>query len=270
MHAAANAAPNTHRLPGKPWRWNPVQGGSWQNRPARVLACDKPTPNRICTAVVPRNWCAQAAHGRRAARAWVQHATAAGDGSGKWQRHVRAQALTCCARRPHPPTPRAGQQLLEDVVMKADITLQADHVHLVRGGSRGASIAPLALQLRTLGHTQIKPKKPCTPPRTRTPSNNHPPTPTLTPQEHTLEYSGATSHPPRIQELPAVFVTRRLGRLVFYDGPAPWTGGALQARRAARATDPLLRARRALRRAPAHAGARGCPHACGRAGQGHN
>jgi hypothetical protein len=32
----------------------------------------------------------------------------------------------------------------------------------------------------------------------------------------------------RIQELPAVFVCRRLGELVFYDGPQPWQGKALQ------------------------------------------
>jgi hypothetical protein len=61
-----------------------VQGGSWQNRPSRVLRCEAVAPNRIVTAVNPRNW--------------------------------------------------GGQQLLEDVVMKADITLQADHIHLVGFG----------------------------------------------------------------------------------------------------------------------------------------
>jgi hypothetical protein len=35
--------------------WNPVQCGSWQNRPARVLECSK-KGNCIATQVNPRNW----------------------------------------------------------------------------------------------------------------------------------------------------------------------------------------------------------------------
>lgn len=111
---------------GQPWRWNPVQGGSWQNRPARVLECTRPSGNVLRTRVNPRNW--------------------------------------------------AGQELLDDVTMSAIITLQPDHIHL----------------------------------------------------EHTFEYSGADEHPMRIQELPAVFVVRRLSQLVFYAGDKPWTGGILQ------------------------------------------
>jgi hypothetical protein len=112
---------------GKPWRWNPVQGGSWQNRPARVLECAKVEHNRLRTAVVPRNW--------------------------------------------------AGQELCEDVVMRAEITLQNDHIHL----------------------------------------------------EHTFEYSGTAPHPPRIQELPAVFVARRLSQRA----PFGWLGGEGRAPRRA-------------------------------------
>ena len=41
---------------GKPWRWNPVQCGSWQNAPARVLACRLEGPDHILTEVIPRNW----------------------------------------------------------------------------------------------------------------------------------------------------------------------------------------------------------------------
>jgi len=53
-------------------------------------------------------------------------------------------------------------------------------------------------------------------------------TPRVYPQEHTFEYTGTTTHPSRIQELPAVFVVRRLSQLMFYDGDKPWTGGMLQ------------------------------------------
>ncbi|KAI8473268.1 MAG: hypothetical protein J3K34DRAFT_411475 [Monoraphidium minutum] len=113
---------------GKPWRWNPVQGGSWENRPAQVVACEKASGQKLRTVVHPRNW--------------------------------------------------AGQQLLDDVTMTAGITLQPDHVHL----------------------------------------------------EHTFEYTGGTQHPVRIQELPAVFVVRRLSQLVFYEGDKPWTGGILQSK----------------------------------------
>jgi len=40
-------------------------------------------------------------------------------------------------------------------------------------------------------------------------------------------YTGAEDHPPRHQELPAVFVDYDLPNLVFYRGEKPWTGGKL-------------------------------------------
>ncbi len=43
-------------------------------------------------------------------------------------------------------------------------------------------------------------------------------------------YRGEKSHPPQHQELPAFFVQPELGTLVLYDGPQPWTGGALTRR----------------------------------------
>jgi hypothetical protein len=38
----------------------------------------------------------------------------------------------------------------------------------------------------------------------------------------TMEHTGGDTHPPRIQELPAVFLNRSMSQLVFYDGPEPW------------------------------------------------
>jgi hypothetical protein len=38
----------------------------------------------------------------------------------------------------------------------------------------------------------------------------------------TVKYNGSDENPVRIQELPAVFLSRKLGQLVFYDGPEPW------------------------------------------------
>eukprot|EP00878_Enallax_costatus_P029819 GHUV01032377.1.p1 GENE.GHUV01032377.1~~GHUV01032377.1.p1 ORF type:complete len:265 (+),score=48.86 GHUV01032377.1:261-1055(+) len=70
----------------------------------------------------------------------------------------------------------AGQELLENVVMKADITVEGKHAHV----------------------------------------------------RFTMTYMGTDMHEVRIQELPAVFLTRRLSELVFYDGPNPWQGQALQ------------------------------------------
>lgn len=40
---------------GKPWRWNPVQAGSWRNRPARTLSFSA-TPTRIEAKTVPVHW----------------------------------------------------------------------------------------------------------------------------------------------------------------------------------------------------------------------
>ena len=53
-HTQPNATQN-----GKPWRWNCVQGGSWQNAPARVLevtTAHNGGAQRLATRVVPRNW----------------------------------------------------------------------------------------------------------------------------------------------------------------------------------------------------------------------
>lgn len=61
-------------------------------------------------------------------------------------------------------------------------------------------------------------------------------------KENTAEYNGSVSHPVRIQELPAVFLARRLSQLVFYDGASPWTGGAVRVWCAAFWGPPLLRA----------------------------
>lgn len=43
----------------------------------------------------------------------------------------------------------------------------------------------------------------------------------------TMRYTGSVSHPPRHQEVPAVFVDRRLNVLATYTGNAPWTNGQL-------------------------------------------
>jgi hypothetical protein len=40
---------------GQPWRWNPVQAGSWRNRPAKVLAFSA-DPTRIEATTVPVHW----------------------------------------------------------------------------------------------------------------------------------------------------------------------------------------------------------------------
>jgi hypothetical protein len=42
---------------GRPWRWNPVQGGSWQNVPSRVLfAGGAHGGKQLSVATHPRNW----------------------------------------------------------------------------------------------------------------------------------------------------------------------------------------------------------------------
>lgn len=40
---------------GKPWRYNPVQGGSWKNEPALVLD-SRESPNEIYAKMHPRHW----------------------------------------------------------------------------------------------------------------------------------------------------------------------------------------------------------------------
>lgn len=39
----------------KPWRWNPVQGGSWQNGPPRLVA-NNLGGDSVAVTSVPRNW----------------------------------------------------------------------------------------------------------------------------------------------------------------------------------------------------------------------
>lgn len=44
---------------------------------------------------------------------------------------------------------------------------------------------------------------------------------------HRFTYRGEVKHPPKHQELPAVFVDAALADLVYYSGEEPWSGGAL-------------------------------------------
>lgn len=41
---------------GHPWRYNPVQVGSWQNFPSKLNHINRPLSNVITTTVTPRNW----------------------------------------------------------------------------------------------------------------------------------------------------------------------------------------------------------------------
>jgi hypothetical protein len=41
----------------KPWRWNPVQGGDWRGKPARLLK-RKVTKDSISTTSIPKHWAA--------------------------------------------------------------------------------------------------------------------------------------------------------------------------------------------------------------------
>lgn len=41
---------------GKPWKWNPVQGGSWDNSPSQLISIEKVSNNEIQTSCHPRNW----------------------------------------------------------------------------------------------------------------------------------------------------------------------------------------------------------------------
>jgi hypothetical protein len=127
---------------GRSWRWNPVMGGSWQNKPSKVLFCgpvamgeNGATQKRqqLVAALHPRNW--------------------------------------------------AGQQLLEDCLMTTAVRFLAEDPHLI--------------------HVR-----------------------------QTFSYSAkGKRHQRRTQELPAVFCDRRLGELVFFDGPQPWTGRPLRRER---------------------------------------
>lgn len=41
---------------GREWRWNPVQGGSWDNKPSRTVSVEKVSDTEIITKCQPRNW----------------------------------------------------------------------------------------------------------------------------------------------------------------------------------------------------------------------
>lgn len=43
-----------------------------------------------------------------------------------------------------------------------------------------------------------------------------------------MTYSGTTKHPPRHQEIPAVFIEPKFTTLVLYDGAKPWSGDKLK------------------------------------------
>lgn len=112
---------------GKPWRWNPVQGGGWRGEPARTLAFTN-TATTLYAKTLPKHW-----------------ATGAD---------------------------------LPEVVMEEWLTLTNRIAHL----------------------------------------------------RFRMTYNGSTSHPPTHQELPAVFADFALTNLVYYQGDAPWTDGALTRR----------------------------------------
>jgi hypothetical protein len=109
----------------KPWRWNPVQGGDYKGKPARVLESQE-LEDRYYVKSIPVNW--------------------------------------------------AGGEDLEECRMEEWIKLEGNVAHL----------------------------------------------------RFRFTYGGEASHPPRHQELPAVFVDYDLADLVYYRGDAPWTGAALQ------------------------------------------
>lgn len=105
----------------KPWRWNPVQGGDYKGKPAKLLDV-KESDGTLYVSSVPVNW--------------------------------------------------AGGQDLDECRMEEWITL-ADQVARIR---------------------------------------------------FRFSYHGQDTHPATHQELPAVFVDHALTDLVYYQGPAPWTG----------------------------------------------
>lgn len=135
----------------RPWRWNPVMGGSWQNHPPRVLFCGPVETG----------------------------------GGGKGGGSVQLVAAS------HPRN-WAGQQLLDDCLMTTAVRFLAEDPALVHVRQTFA----------------------------------------YSPREEDGEGGGTTTkkkaHARRTQEMPAVFVDRRLGELCFYDGPKPWTGAPLR------------------------------------------
>eukprot|EP00775_Hariotina_reticulata_P008538 gene8538-8720_t len=108
----------------QPWMWNPVQGGSWQNRLPEVLK-SQVRGGSVVVRSHPRNW--------------------------------------------------GGQQLLQDVVMTTKVTM-LDKIIKVH---------------------------------------------------NVMQYTGADEHPARHQELPAIFVDRKLNVLATYNGSNPWSNGSL-------------------------------------------
>jgi hypothetical protein len=117
--------PDGSNWAGKPWNWNPVQGGHYQGKPAKLLD-SKITETSLYTKSIPINW--------------------------------------------------AGGELLEECRMEQWIVLR-DKVASIR---------------------------------------------------FRFAYEGKDEHPPRHQELPAVFIDYALPNLVYYKGDKPWTGEALQ------------------------------------------
>ena len=117
--------PDGSNWAGKPWVWNPVQGGHYQGKPAKLLD-SKITATTLYTKSIPINW--------------------------------------------------AGGELIEDCRMEQWISLR-DRVASIR---------------------------------------------------FRFAYEGKTEHPPRHQELPAVFIDYALPDLVYYKGDAPWTNAPLQ------------------------------------------
>jgi hypothetical protein len=83
---------------GRPWRWNPVMGGSWQNRPPRVLFCGAVDAN-------------------------------AGGGGGGSDPAAAAPRLQLVAAA-HPRN-WAGQELLEDCLMTTAVRFLAEDPHLI-------------------------------------------------------------------------------------------------------------------------------------------
>lgn len=115
---------------GKPWRWNPVQGGEWRGAGGEVEVCERRESAsglpQLFVRSTPRNW-----------------------GSG---------------------------ELLTDCLMEQTITLDSELIVV----------------------------------------------------DFLFRYSGSQEHPEADQEIPALFVDPRYDTLVTYEGPEPWTSGALR------------------------------------------
>lgn len=109
---------------GKPWRWNPVQGGDWKGRGAKILSLTN-TATTLESITRPVNW--------------------------------------------------GGGEDIADVLMAQRIVLTGRLAHI----------------------------------------------------RFAMSYSGTNVHRVNQHEVPAVFMAPDLKTLVLYDGPAPWTGGAL-------------------------------------------